>query len=116
MYYMCFVSNQLAVTNTNCQESNRILYWGINCTTPDPGYTWESDKLTFRRHKREPRGQPFLIRESICLIQHSDVKSIQNPEFRVHPENFLPSNLPIDALYTRNFVNCIFIVENFIFA
>ena len=34
MYYMCIVSNQLAVTNTNCQEQNPkvILYWGINCT------------------------------------------------------------------------------------
>ena len=28
-------------------------------TTPDPGYQWESDKLTVRHHKREPRGQPF---------------------------------------------------------
>ena len=28
-------------------------------TTPDPGYQWESDKVTVRHHKREPRGQPF---------------------------------------------------------
>ena len=28
-------------------------------TTTDPGYQWESDKLTVRHHKREPRGQPF---------------------------------------------------------
>ena len=28
MFYMYIVSNQLAVTNTNCQEH---LYWGINC-------------------------------------------------------------------------------------
>ena len=28
-------------------------------TTPDPGYQWESDNVTFRHHKREPRGQPF---------------------------------------------------------
>ena len=28
-------------------------------TEPDPGYQWESDKLTVRHHKREPRGQPF---------------------------------------------------------
>ena len=28
-------------------------------TTPDPGYQWESDNFTIRRHKREPRGQPF---------------------------------------------------------
>ena len=31
-------------------------------TTPDPGYQWESDKLTVRRHKREPIGQPFPSR------------------------------------------------------
>ena len=30
-------------------------------TTPDPGYQWESDKLTVRHHKREPRGQPFHL-------------------------------------------------------
>ena len=28
-------------------------------TTPDPGYQWENDNVTIRRHKREPRGQPF---------------------------------------------------------
>ena len=28
-------------------------------TTPDPGYQWESDNVTIRHHKREPRGQPF---------------------------------------------------------
>ena len=27
--------------------------------TPDPGYQWESNKLTIRHHKRVPRGQPF---------------------------------------------------------
>ena len=27
-------------------------------TTPDPGYQWESDNVTTRHHKREPRGQP----------------------------------------------------------
>ena len=31
-------------------------------TTPDPGYQWESNKLTFRHHKREPRGQSFPSR------------------------------------------------------
>ena len=28
-------------------------------TTPDPGYQWESDNVTIRHHKREPKGQPF---------------------------------------------------------
>ena len=31
-------------------------------TTPDASYQWESDKLTVRHHKREPRGQPFPSR------------------------------------------------------
>ena len=31
-------------------------------TTPGPGYQWESDKLTVRRHKRKPRCQPFHSR------------------------------------------------------
>ena len=31
-------------------------------TTPDPGYQWESNKLTIRHHKRDPRGQPFRSR------------------------------------------------------
>ena len=28
-------------------------------TTPDPGHQWESDNVTIKHHKREPRGQPF---------------------------------------------------------
>ena len=28
-------------------------------TTPDPGYQWESNKLTIRHYKREQRGHPF---------------------------------------------------------
>ena len=31
-------------------------------TTPYPGYQWESDNVTIRHHKREPRGQPFPSR------------------------------------------------------
>ena len=31
-------------------------------TTPDLGYQWESDNVTIRHHKREPRGQPFPSR------------------------------------------------------
>ena len=31
-------------------------------TTTDPGYQWESNKLTIGYHKREPKGQPFLSR------------------------------------------------------
>ena len=28
-------------------------------TTSDPGYEWESDNVTIRHHKREPRGPPL---------------------------------------------------------
>ena len=31
-------------------------------TTLDPGYQWESDNVTIRHHKREPRGQSFPSR------------------------------------------------------
>ena len=31
-------------------------------TTPNQGYQWESNTLTIRHHKREPRGQPFPSR------------------------------------------------------
>ena len=54
-------------------ESNNIGDWLIQCkkdgkdqesiqssTTPDPGYQWESNKLTVRHHKRELRGQDNL--------------------------------------------------------
>ena len=30
-------------------------------TTPDLGYQWESDNITIRHHKREPRGQPSVL-------------------------------------------------------
>ena len=36
-------------------------------TTPDPGPQWESDKLTVRHHKREPRGQPFPAGDHIDI-------------------------------------------------
>ena len=31
-------------------------------TTLDPGYQWESNKLTLGHNEREPRGQPFPSR------------------------------------------------------
>ena len=36
-------------------------------TTPDPGYQWESDKLTARRHKREPRGEGVCYKGGLDL-------------------------------------------------
>ena len=34
----------------------------IQSTSSDPRYQWESDNVTIRHHKREPRGQPFPSR------------------------------------------------------
>ena len=55
-------------------ESNNIGDWLIQSkkdgkdqesiqpsTTPDPGYKWESNKLTARHHKRELRSQDNLL-------------------------------------------------------
>ena len=36
--------------------------WIQSSTTPDPEYQLDSVNLTVRRHKREPRGQPFTNR------------------------------------------------------
>ena len=60
--------SKISTTSTQC-ESNNIDDWLIRCkkdgkdqesiqssTTPDPGYQWESNKLTVRHHKRELRG------------------------------------------------------------
>ena len=54
-------------------ESNNISDWLMqskkdgkdqesiqSSTTSGPGYQWESNKLTVRHHKREPRGQDNL--------------------------------------------------------
>ena len=40
-------------------------------TTPDPGYQWESNKLTIRHHKREQRGQPFPAGDHKASINRS---------------------------------------------
>ena len=42
------------VSHTDIQESIQ------SSTRPGPGYQWESNKLTVRHHKREPRGQDNL--------------------------------------------------------
>ena len=38
------------VSKKGCKDQESIQ----SSTTPDPGYQWESDKLTVRHHKREP--------------------------------------------------------------
>ena len=44
-------------------------------TTPDPGYQWESDNVTIRHHKQEPRGQPFLSRLPQGINKQTCVKA-----------------------------------------
>ena len=57
----------LPLNNTECLTSD-INQSKLGCkdqesiqssTIPDPGYQWESDKLSVRHHKRDPRGHPF---------------------------------------------------------
>ena len=49
--------------NKSIKLKCRETFYSIqSSTTPDPGYQCESDKLTVRHHKREPRGQPFPSR------------------------------------------------------
>ena len=44
------------MSKLGCKDQESIQ----SSTTPDPGYQWESDKLTIRHHKQEPRGKSFL--------------------------------------------------------
>ena len=55
-FEFCISGNERSKLVCKDQESIQ------SSTTPDPGYQWESDKLTVRHHKREPRGQPFPSR------------------------------------------------------
>ena len=45
-------------SKSGCKDQESIQ----SSTTLDPGYQWESDKLTVRHHKQEPRDQPFPSR------------------------------------------------------
>ena len=47
-------------------------------TTPDPGYQWESDNVTTRHHKREPRGQPFPSRRPHDINKQTCMKAYEN--------------------------------------
>ena len=46
--------------------------------TPDPGYKWESNNVTIRHYKREPRGQPFPTRHQQTDVQESITKQDRN--------------------------------------
>ena len=75
LYMSCFIANSSSCTTTElsiplpsyltaikskkvCKDQESIQ----SSATPDPGYQWESDKLTVRHHKREPRGHSFPSR------------------------------------------------------
>ena len=49
------IISKLFESKQGCKDQESIQ----SSTTPDPGYQWESDKLTVRHHKREPRVQPL---------------------------------------------------------
>ena len=44
-------------------------------TAPDPGYQWESDNVTIRHPKREPRGQPFPSRSPQGINKQTCMKT-----------------------------------------
>ena len=54
--------SQVIISNCYIKVSKSAKIRFDTIKTPDPGYQWESDKLTVRHHKREPRGQPFPSR------------------------------------------------------
>ena len=57
---LCFFFCNKTEKEGKDQESIRLR------TTPDPGYKWESDNVTIRHHKGEPRSKKFPNANS-CL-------------------------------------------------
>ena len=53
-----FAIADMFISKLECKDQESIQ----SCKTPDPGYQWESDKLTKRHQKLERRGQPFPSR------------------------------------------------------
>ena len=58
MVCMILLNSVYYKSKKRCKDQESIQ----SSTTPDPGYQWESDKLTVRHHNQEPRGQPFPSR------------------------------------------------------
>ena len=46
-------------TSTPSKKEGKDQEYIQSSPTPDTGYQLESDNVTIRHHKREPRGQPF---------------------------------------------------------
>ena len=56
----------------HCKKEDKDQESIQSSTTTDPGYQWESDNVTIRHHKREPRGQP-LSQQVTIRHQQTDV-------------------------------------------
>ena len=56
--FSCIVTKVLSET-TKSKKEGRDQELMQSSTTHDPGYQCESDNVTIRHHKREPRGQPI---------------------------------------------------------
>ena len=56
--YIILVNYTVKQSKKGCKDQESMQ----SSTIPDPGYQRESNKLTVRHHKREPRGQPFPSR------------------------------------------------------
>ena len=85
-----YTVSQNTVIIYSCIKFRRIS-WAWNCnvnkkggkdqesiqssTTPDSGYQCESDNVTVRHHKREPRGKPFTIRWPQGINKHTCMKA-----------------------------------------
>ena len=54
--------NKANSSDTESKKEGKVQESVQSSTTPDPGYQWESDNVTIRHQKREPRGQPFSNR------------------------------------------------------
>ena len=55
-------------------------------TTPDPGYQWESDKVTVRHHKREPGGQPFPASDHKAYINRRAQRHSKHKTEKKYPQ------------------------------
>ena len=78
-------------------------------TRPDPGYQWESNNVTIRHHKREPRGQPFPSRWTTRhqqtdvheSITKQDRKNINDPQ-KKHRLGTVSKNILLEGLNQFN--------------
>ena len=79
---VCIVNQQIFFQSVNNITKEDIDQESIkSSTTSDPGYQWESSKLTIGHHKREQRGQPFPAGDHKTPInRHTRKHSKHTPE------------------------------------